>query len=154
MKHFWRLLFNLAIILAFVSVSYFVLSHFEKSLSPAKIKSINIAGQNVKVDLAITVDEQTRGLSGRQNMSDNTGMLFVFNKPEKYLFWMKDMNFPLDIIWIGEDMKVVYIKENALPELYPETYRPTAPSKYVLEVPSGFSTKNNLKVGDSVSFTY
>ena len=79
-------------------------------------------------------------------------MLFVFDKPGQYPFWMKDMNFAIDIIWIGEDLRVVYIKKDARPELYPETYTPTENAKYVLEVPAGFSEKNNLKVGDSASF--
>jgi uncharacterized membrane protein (UPF0127 family) len=54
-------------------------------------------------------------------------------------------------------MKVDYIKKNALPQLYPETYGPGVndmDAKYVLEVVSGFSDKNNIKVGDSVKFTY
>ncbi len=121
------------------------------------IQYVNIAGQNLKVDLALTEAEQEQGLSGRQSLNENEGMLFVFDTPGKYAFWMKDMNFPLDIIWIGENMQVVYIKKNALPELYPETYGPglnDGDAKYVLEVTAGFSDKNNLKVGDNVTFTY
>ena len=64
------------------------------------------------------------------------------------------MNFPIDIIWIGEDMKVVYIKKNAQPISYPESYSPTIDAKYVLEVVANFSDKNNLKEGDSVEFFY
>jgi uncharacterized membrane protein (UPF0127 family) len=67
---------------------------------------------------------------------------------------MKDMNFPIDIIWISEDLNIVYIKKDARPELFPESYRPETKAKYVLEVVSGFSEKNNLKVGDRVEFTY
>ena len=70
---------------------------------------------------------------------------------------MKDMNFSIDMIWISENMKVVYIKKNARPESYPESYGPEGndkPAKYILEINSGFSEKNNLKIGDSVLFTY
>jgi len=59
------------------------------------------------------------------------------------------MNFPIDMIWIGEDMKVIYIKKNAEPESYPETFGPDANAKYVLEILAGFSDQNNLQVGDS-----
>ncbi len=77
-------------------------------------------------------------------------MLFVFDKPDIYSFWMKDMLFPIDMIWISEDGKVVYIERDARPESYPNSFIPDAPAKYVLEVNAGFSEKNNLKVGDKV----
>ena len=67
---------------------------------------------------------QEQGLSGKSQLAQDQGMLFVFAQPGKYYFWMKGMNFSIDIIWIGEDMKVIYIKKDARPELYPETYGP------------------------------
>src|SRR5450759_2107151 len=110
-----------------------------------QIQSVKIAGQNIKVDLALTPAEQEQGLSARTTLAEDSGMLFVFDRPGQYPFWMKDMNFPIDMIWITEDMKVVYIKKDARPELYPETYGSGNDAKYVLEVVSGFSDKNNLK---------
>jgi hypothetical protein len=121
----------------------------------AEITSVQIGGQNVKVDLALTALAQEQGLSGRMSLAENQGMLFVFDTPGKYDFWMKDMNFPIDMIWLGEDMHIVYIKKDARPELYPETYGPSASDgnvKYVLEVSDGFADKNNLKVGDIAIF--
>lgn len=120
----------------------------------ADIKEIKIAGQNIKVNLALTPEAQAQGLSGRKSLEKNKGMLFVFSKSDKYAFWMKDMNFSIDMIWIGENMQVIYIKENALPSSYPETYEPSGNAKYILEVVSGFSKKNNLKIGDKVEFVY
>lgn len=147
----------------FFIVSVFVLVFFlintsEPNRSPKKIledsdiKHVNIAGNILKIDLAITEESRTRGLSGRPQLNADEAMLFVFDRADKYSFWMKDMNFPLDIIWIGEDLKVVYIKKNALPESYPESYYPPVEAKYVLEVVAGFSEKNNLREGDSVEF--
>ena len=126
------------------------------------IKYVKIARQNIKVLLALTEEEQAQGLSGRQGLSSNEGMLFVFAEPGRYHFKLKDMNFPIDIIWLapsdiggdGEDLKVIYIKKNARPELYPATYGPDVNTKYVLEVISGFSEKYNLKEGDRVEFKY
>ncbi len=118
------------------------------------IKYITIAERKVKVDLATTPEAHAQGLSGRKELKENEGMLFVFDKPGKYSFWMKDMNFPIDIIWVSEDFKVVYIKKDARPELYPETYAPKDNAKYVLEVVSGFSDKNNLKEGGMVSLSF
>lgn len=131
----------------------FTLSINQRS-SVLNIKGVRIAGQDVKVELAHSETERERGLSGRQTLSGNEGMLFVFDQPGKYSFWMKDMNFPIDIIWMDEDLKIVYIKKDAKPELYPEQYQSDDNAKYVLEVVSGFSEKNNLKIGDSALFTH
>lgn len=136
-------------------VVFFLISYyFYTPITFNNIKYINIAGQNIKVDLAENDRTRERGLSGRQSLGKNEGMLFVFDRPDKHRFWMKDMNFPIDMIWIDENMKVVYIKKDSRPESYPETYGPDEPAKYVLEVLSGFSEKNNLKVGDEVEFIY
>lgn len=140
------------IILATVFVFFIIIFYFPNN--SRLINSVQIAGQNIKVDLALTEDEHIKGLSGKNKLEEDEGMLFVFEQIGKHNFWMKDMNFPIDIIWLGEDMKVVYIKENAQPKTYPETFGPEILSKYVLEVVAGFSNKNNLKVGDSVLFTY
>jgi uncharacterized membrane protein (UPF0127 family) len=117
-----------------------------------EIQYLKIAGKVLKVDLALTQKDQEQGLSGRKELNEEEGMLFVFNHTGQYPFWMKDMNFAIDIIWLGEDLRVVYIKKNALPESYPETFLPDQNAKYVLEVLSQFSEKNNLKVGDKVEF--
>ncbi|MEK7539600.1 MAG: DUF192 domain-containing protein [Patescibacteria group bacterium] len=123
----------------------------------ADIKAVKIARQTVKVDLALTKEAQEKGLSGREGLQNDEGLLFVFEYPDNYLFWMKDMNFPIDIIWLNQDRQIVYIKKDAQPLLYPETYGPQKnqpDAKYVLEVASGFSDKNNLQVGDKVEFAY
>ncbi len=123
-----------------------------KNQSALETSYIKIAGQTIKVELSVTQEEQKQGLSGRKGLKDDEGILFVFRKPAVYYFWMKDMNFPIDIIWIGEDLRVIYIKKDARPDSYPETFRSDKNAKYVLEVISGFSEKNNLKEGDSVVF--
>ena len=156
-------IFSVLIIIVFFLGGFFLITELAKNHTPENIKYVKIAGQNIKVDLALTNGEQELGLSGRKSLNENEGMLFVFNLPGKYPFWMKDMNFPIDIIWLAPpeagvgSAKVVYIKKNALPELYPETYGPgenDENAKYVLEVMAGFSDKNNLKIGDSVTFSY
>ncbi|MBI3888216.1 DUF192 domain-containing protein [Candidatus Nomurabacteria bacterium] len=129
--------------------------HFWKPVSFDDSRYVIIAGQKIKVDIALTPKDQEQGLSGRQSLGEKEGMLFIFNSLGKYPFWMKDMNFPIDMIWIGENEKVVYIKKNATPESYPGAYGPgqnDGDAKYVLEVSVGFSDKNDLKVGDEVEF--
>ena len=141
------------IVIVFILALGFLVSLPGGSLTPENIRYVIVAGQSVKVDLAISIEAQTRGLSGRGSLAEGEGMLFVFNQPEKHLFWMRDMNFPIDIIWITEDLRVVYIEKNAAPETFPKTFGPDAYAKYVLEVPAGFAEKNNLQIGNTVVFT-
>lgn len=136
-------------------IIFFLLGyHFWTAVNFDNIKYVKIAGQDIKVELATTKETRALGLSSREELKENEGMLFVFDKLGNYSFWMKDMNFPIDMIWIGEDKRIAYIKKDARPELYPETYGGETSAKYVLEVVSGFSDKNNLKVGDKVEFSY
>ena len=109
----------------------------------------------IHVDLAITPDEQSKGLSIKNTLNDGDGMLFPFDTPGDYSFWMKDMKFPIDIIWIDPNYKIVHIEKNLQPCIFfllCPSYSPHANSKYVLEVPSNYTAKNNIIVGDRVDF--
>lgn len=144
-----KLVFNSLILIVSI-ISLFLLL----GSSDRYIKSVNIGGQNVKVELALTPEIQEKGLSDRVSLASGTGMLFVFPKPSEYYFWMKGMNFKIDIIWIDAEMNVVYIKDNADFKDFMSTYGSEVQSKYVLEVNAGFSEKYDLKVGDRIQFTY
>lgn len=110
---------------------------------------------NKKFNLIIAKKDKDRitGLSGRKSLDENTGMLFVFDKKDKYAFWMKNMNFPIDIIYIN-DNKIVDVIPNAQAPKDKNAplfiYKPRDISNYVLEVNAGVSQKNNFKVGDGV----
>lgn len=146
---------SFSIVAVFLAVFLFI---YNISLNPSSqnIGYVKIAGQNIRVDLALTEAEQARGLSGREGLNSNEGMLFIFPKTSEdqiHKFWMKDMNFPIDMIWISRDMRVVYIKKDARPESYPDVFGGDQGAKYVLEVVSGFADENNLKVGDIMELT-
>ncbi|MDP2651407.1 MAG: DUF192 domain-containing protein, partial [bacterium] len=83
---------------------------------------------------------------------ENEGMLFVFNTPGIYPFWMKEMNFDIDIIWISEERVVIGIERSVFPESYPEAVVPPAPIMYVLELPSDSAQRNGVDIGESVYF--
>ncbi len=117
------------------------------------IQYVKIAGKTLRVEVADTSAERAKGLSGRTGLKEEEGMLFVFPSLGRHAFWMKEMNFAIDIVWLGGDKQVVYVKENVLPESYPETFSPPEDAKYVLEAVSGFSARNNLKIGDAVEFS-
>ena len=115
---------------------------------------ISIDNVKVKVDFALTPEEQARGLSGRVSLGENEGMLFVFPAPGRHYFWMQDMRFPIDIIWVGEDKHVIFVEKNASPASFPNSFGPNADSKYVLEVNAGFADLHYLKVGDEVQLDF
>jgi len=119
-----------------------------------KFSVISIAGVELSTEIADTPEKKALGLSGRKSLGENEGMLFVFEVADNRYFWMKDMNFSLDIIWIGENKEVVDITRNATPESYPEKFSPETPAKYVLEVSAGFSDANNIKIGDYADFEF
>ena len=128
--------------------------------SPAPaVKEIKIGSATVNVEIADTLDKRAKGLSGRNSMDAGYGMLFVFDaKDTPPVFWMKDMRFPLDFIWISAD-KIVKIDKNVLnpgagtPDAELLRYSAPVPVDYVLEVNAGFTDKNNIKVGDPVNLT-
>ena len=114
---------------------------------------VAIDGAVVQAKIADTEALREQGLSGTQPLAQDQGMLFVFDSPGYYSFWMKDMNYPIDMIWIGADKKVVYIQPDAMPASYPETFVSTVPAQYVIEVPDGFAKLHAIKAGDAVVFS-
>lgn len=115
-------------------------------------KILVLAETSIRTEIVDTPAKRILGLSGRDSLSKGTGMLFVFETPDLHGFWMKDMNFPIDIIWFNEYSEVIHIVENASPESYPETFTPPSPSLYVLEVPAGFAQEHHIKLGDVIDF--
>jgi uncharacterized membrane protein (UPF0127 family) len=115
-------------------------------------KEIKIGRINIYADVSDNDCKRELGLSGRSGLESNEGMIFIFEKVGKYGFWMKDMKFSIDIIWIGEDFSVSGIVGNFSPEDYPKVLGNNYLAKYVLEVPTGFAEKNNIKVGDKIEF--
>lgn len=103
-------------------------------------------GVELTATLVQSVGDRAMGLSNRDSLAYNEGMLFVFSDDEKHGIWMKDMRFSIDIIWLDEKGEVVSIETNASPESYPKVFRPTSPARYVLEVNAGWAQQNNIDV--------
>lgn len=113
-----------------------------------------IISENVvlKTFVTKTAEERSTGLSDHTNLNNDEAMLFVFGQPGFYGFHMPDMDFSIDIYWINEKKEIVYIKESAHPKDFPETYTPNSPALYVLEVVDGFTQKNKIQIGDTLSW--
>ena len=99
--------------------------------------TVRIGDQKFDVDIVQTPEDRVRGLSGRPDLKPNTGMLFVFDKPGIYRIWMKDMLFPIDILWINQFGSIVHIERQASPDSYPRRFQTAKPALYVLEIPAG-----------------
>jgi len=116
--------------------------------------TLRIGDTKIIVEVADTKESLIQGLSGRKSLEENSGMYFVLGEKKIATFWMRDMTFPLDIIWI-EDGKIVEINENApVPtnDITP-TYTSTQPVTHVLEVNAGFASKHNIELGSTVEET-
>ncbi len=111
-----------------------------------------VFGQSViKIHIADTNEERIQGLSGKNSLEKNRGLFFVFEKEDYHGIWMKNMNFPIDIIWFNQQYQVVHIEKNIKPETYPNVFKPKHESLYVLEMPAGFADENAIKKGDEIN---
>ena len=106
------------------------------------------------VEVADTTDERTLGLMNRDSLDENKGMIFVYDKEVVPAFWMKNMEFPLDMIFFDKNLKVVDFFQNVPPcatDVCPH-YIPSTGSQYILEVNSGTVNKLNVQRGDLAEY--
>ena len=102
--------------------------------------------------MATTEVDQKQGLSNKKILPSGMSMLFVFDNEDRHGMWMKDMNFPLDMIWIDKYKKIIHQVSNISPSTYPHVFYPDTNDKYVLELPAGFIENQKLKEGDQIYF--
>ncbi|MBW2985977.1 DUF192 domain-containing protein [Candidatus Woesearchaeota archaeon] len=120
-------------------------------ISCSAAPSVKIGDTTVFVELALTYKVQMKGLMFREHLSEDQGMLFVFEKDEPRSFWMKNTLIPLDMIFIDSDFEIVDIKTAVPCEKDPcKSYVSKANAKYVLEVNSDFAEKHKIEIGDEV----
>ena len=121
-------------------------------LNPHKAQTLHarLGGEAFVLEVADTEALRTKGLSGHAVLQEGEGMLFVFSKDDRYGFWMKDMQFPIDIVWLDTRYHVIDVKKGATPASYPEIFTPVLPARYVVEIPAGFFEEHHLKVGDTL----
>ena len=106
-----------------------------------------------QVEIADTPEERATGLMFREELAQDRGMLFVFEEDGIHSFWMKNTKIPLDIIWISQDMVVVYISKDTRPCLADPcpAVNPGKIARYVLEANAGASDKAGIEVGDKAT---
>ena len=122
---------------------------------PTVTKNLTINGALLKVEIADTKEKRSKGLGGRESLATDSGMLFIFEKLDKYAFWMKGLSFPLDFIWIKGD-RVMEVTQDVKPPLPGQSdeslpiYSSKVDIDKVLEVNSGMANQLNIKEGSII----
>lgn len=113
---------------------------------------LSVGDWTIQAEIADTAVKREQGLSGQAKLGDNEGMLFIFDQPGVYAFWMKEMRFPLDIIWFDAAGRVRGLAANLAPESFPKLFTPPGPIKYALEINAGAVAEHQIKMGDQLNF--
>lgn len=125
-------------VLCFVILVWSIAALYRQPSAPrldsAVFSTLEIAETKLEITSVFdTPQERTQGLSDRTELQAGEAVLFVLDEPAKDCFWMKDMRFSIDIIWLNHNKEVIYLKQNVSLETYPETFCPNEPASYVIE---------------------
>lgn len=132
------------------------------SATNAGFVGVSVKSLKVKAKIASTAQTRKIGLANKDSIPVDEGMLFVFDTEGKYSIWMKNMRFPIDIIWIkvlpSGEKKIVDMKESVPPQpklsdKYLTIYKPHEDAKYILEINAGLARSNDVQVGDTIQFS-
>lgn len=115
------------------------------------VERLFVAGTPLLVEIADSEEERRRGLSGRESLPENGGMFFVFPEDDYHGIWMKEMLFPIDVLWIDAVGRIVHIEKSLQPGSFPKTYFPQIPARFVLEVGALFTEVHGVHVGDRIA---
>ncbi|MBI4250760.1 DUF192 domain-containing protein [Candidatus Uhrbacteria bacterium] len=121
--------------------------------TPPIFFDLSVGSAKLNVEYANNLRKQLRGLSGRESLGENSGLFYSFQTPDFYTFWMRDMKFPIDIIWIGSDKRVVDVSKNVLPNSFPKTFTSQDKAQYVVEVNAGYADAHDITVGATVDLS-
>ncbi len=148
MKFHKNLTSIILIVILLILAVFFILNIRKDNQLKIQIISENIGGKVFSLEIASNEASRELGLGKRDSLAEDGGMIFVFNKLDKYGFWMKDTKFPLDIIWLNENCSVVG-KATMYPESFPKAFYPDFPALYAIELPINSAT--NIKESDIFS---
>lgn len=113
---------------------------------------IRTPGMLIKAEVADDEAERTSGLSGRDGLNANRAMLFIFEEPGIHSIWMKDMKFPIDIVWLDSEKKVIAIERNVAPDTYPKVFGSKDKSLFVIELAEGQASKLGVRISQKLSW--
>ncbi len=149
-KVFWV---SLIVLIVFIAAAWWLGVFSSGSM---RRETVRIGAASFSAEVAETPVARGRGLSGRESLAQDAAMLFIFPKTGSYGFWMKDMHFPLDLIWINGE-EIVGIEKNVDPQIGAsvfslKTYYPPSAADKVLEISGGLSDRYGFRAGDKAEF--
>lgn len=120
-------------------------SDYNVQLNPAKKLTFDL-------EFAKTPTQQELGLSRRPCLPENAAVLFMFAEDDKFGIWMKEMKFPIDVVWLDKDKKIVTVEKHMKPESYPKVYYPSTDARYVIELNAGVAEKLGAAPGTTLNW--
>ncbi|MEX0917863.1 MAG: DUF192 domain-containing protein [Candidatus Paceibacterota bacterium] len=149
-----RIFIDIVIFCAFIFTSIYIYQVYGEDIKGwfTQEERIVMFVQNLAVSVTVAddVEERRMGLSHTESLEDLEGKLFVFDAEGYHRMWMKDMRFPIDMIFINNELEIVDIVENVLPETYPLTFTSSDPARFVLETNAFFAKTFKVKEGQHV----
>ena len=149
-----RIILDIIIVAVLIATSVYVYRVYGDEIKSWFVEDDRVVVfiENLAVTVTVADDaaERAQGLSGTPKLEELEGKLFIFDGEGYHRFWMKDMSYPIDIIFINDEFRVVDIVENVLPETYPTTYTSSEPARFVLETNAFFARTFNVNERDQV----
>lgn len=148
----WRRTTTVVLVVGLVALAVGLVASFVTNNFVPKVQ-VQLGNGTYYVRVAETDTDRQRGLSGATALGRNDGLLMSFERDATWGIWMKDMNIPIDIIWLDAGKGVVYIVKNAAPELSTtQTFQPKKPARYVLELAAGSVDRSGIKIDSVAAF--
>lgn len=145
-----RILLVLFLLIGSAIVAAWLRGNFSSKAQASGV-TVAIGSTEYQVEVADTIPTQAQGLSGRAGLTPGHGMLFVFRSPSIQSFWMHDMRFSIDIVWIRDGVVVGVVERAPLPKgLDTPTFTSPEPVDMVLELSAGVASINGIRRGDTV----
>lgn len=142
---------RIILLTAITVIAVFLLS-FEYGYHDSQVRTLDVSGRTYRLQTAVSPVVLQEGLGDRLNMPQDDGMLFVFKQPAQLCFWMKDMQFPLDMVWVTQQKKIDTILENVPVKSYPKSFCSHNKTLYVIELNAGEAVRSKLKPGELLNF--
>lgn len=158
-RYLYEIIFSRLVLVIFLIVAFAILGFAKYSVGPGvldnQLKVALPSGKIIVVEVADTVEKRIKGLSNREELARDSAMLFIFDNESYHSFWMPDMHFAIDIVWLDGNYKIVNVVEDVQPASDKSLgnvprYINQIPAKYVLEFNSGFCEEYDLTNGDYI----
>lgn len=155
----WFLVIAVPLTLVFLTVASFLIAAQVGKPAPDnslagvgsyRTVDLRLDSKVFSLDIADTSAKQQRGLGSRDSLAADRGMVFLYADAGQRCFWMKDMRFAIDILWLDAQKRVGHIERSVSPDTYPQTYCPAVAARYVIELQAGMAKTAGIEVGESL----